>query len=232
MKAVTGMSKEDTRRKINLPNKNEDLAEFIGILTGDGYIGQYKLTGRIVSSIEISGNKLKDYDYMKNFVTPLLKKLFNLDPHFYPRNDQNTLRLIIYSKSLVGSINKLGFPMGNKGNISPPKWILDNDLLFKRYIRGFFDTDGCFLLKNKEGKKYPVANMASKSRPLLESIKTFLSKFGISSYLGKRTAKDLRFKKESIVYKLEINGRKNIALFYQLIGSNNSRNKIKYDEIA
>lgn len=217
---------------LTIPDKDENLTELFGILTGDGYIGQYKLPKRTVSSIEISGNSLKDYDYLQSFVAPLIKKLFDTEPHLYLRKNQNTLRLIIYSKIIVKFFNELGFPMGNKGLIYPPEWILNNSSFFKRFIRGFFDTDGCILFKNKEGKKYPVANMVSKSKPLLESFQDFLKDNKISSYLGKRVIKDPRFKKESIVYKLEINGKTNIHLFYQLIGSNNLRNRIKYKEIV
>ena len=57
---------------------NGDLSEFFGILTGDGYINQYSLPKRIVSVIEITGNKEKDLDYMKNYVSNLIKNLFNL----------------------------------------------------------------------------------------------------------------------------------------------------------
>lgn len=231
MKITKVTSKYDLKRGIIFPKINDDLAEFIGILTGDGYIGQYILSDRVVSSIEISANKIKDLAYINNFVAPLVKKLFNLNPNIYYRNKENTSRLIIYSKDIVQFIHELDFPLGNKGFISPPKWILKNKPFFKRFIRGFFDTDGCITLKNKEGKKYPVANMASKSKPLLESISIFLKKNEISSYLGRTISNDPRFKKETITYKLEINGIKNIILFNQLIGSNNPRNEVKYKEM-
>ena len=47
------MSKEDKKRNISFPDKNKAFAEFFGIMTGDGYIGQYKLPKRVVSNIEI-----------------------------------------------------------------------------------------------------------------------------------------------------------------------------------
>lgn len=115
MKITKVTSRYDLKRSIIFPKRNEDLAEFIEILTGDGYIGQYHLSDRIISSIEISANLSKDLDYIKNFVAPLVKRLFNLDPNIYSRNSQNTLRLIIYSKDIVKFINELGFPLGNKG---------------------------------------------------------------------------------------------------------------------
>lgn len=230
MKIIKATSKYDIQRRIIFPKINQDLAELVGILTGDGYIGQYILQDRIVSSIEISANKIKDLEYIEKFVSPLVKELFNLNPNIYKKKGENTLRLIIYSKDIFQFIKNLGFPPGKKGFISPPKWILNNKIFFRRFIRGFFDTDGCINLKNKEGKKYPVLNMGSKSEPLLKCISVFLKNNRISSYLGKIIAKDKRFKKESVTYKLEINGIKNIRLFYRFIGSNNPRNKMKYEE--
>ncbi|HLC78604.1 MAG TPA: LAGLIDADG family homing endonuclease [Candidatus Nanoarchaeia archaeon] len=232
MKIIKAVSKYNLKRGITFPKRSEDLAEFIGILTGDGYIGQYILADRVISSIEISANLVKDEGYIKNFVAPLVKVLFNLEPNIYARESQNTLRLVIYSKDIVQFINELGFPLGNKGFIFPPKWILNNESLFKRFIRGFFDTDGCIVFKNKEGKKYPVVSMGSKSKPLLECISAFLRSKETPSYLGQIISKDPRFKKESITYKLEINGSKNTSFFYQLIGSNNPRNKSKYGELT
>ena len=214
------------------PKKTESLAEFFGILTGDGYIGQYNFPKRTVSSLEISGNRIKDYEYMKDFVLPLIKNLFNVEPHIYIRENQNVLRLIIYSKELIKSINKLGFPLGRKGFITPPSWITENPIFFKKFIRGFFDTDGNLCLKNKEGKKYPVLSLNSKSKFLLIEIQKFLKSYNINSYLGMHTDRNSRYIKEVICYKLQISGRNNVSMFYNLIGSNNDRNVNRYKEIV
>lgn len=214
-----------TRPKIILPKRNEFLAEFFGILTGDGYINQYRYPDRRVSVIEITGNKEKDFDYMKEYVCFLTKNLFNLTPNFYVRESQNTIRVIIYSKEIFDFIKKENFPLGNKGEIKIPKWIIEEKLFFKRFVKGFFDTDGCLCLKNKEGKKYPSIGLSSKSQSLLIRIKSFLARIKIPSYLGKRIKKDLK-----LDYKLEINGSKNVLLFFKEIGSNNIRNLTKYWE--
>ena len=50
----------DKRRGVTLPVKNRDLAEFMGILTGDGFINVYPARQEYV--IEVSGNKLKDFE--------------------------------------------------------------------------------------------------------------------------------------------------------------------------
>ena len=204
---------------------NGDLSEFFGILTGDGYINQYSLPKRIVSVIEITGNKEKDLDYMKNYVSNLIKNLFNLSPNIYLRESQNTVRVIIYSKIVFNIIKEKGFPLGDKGEIKIPEKVMSNKVFFKRFIRGFFDTDGCLCLKNKEGKKSPSIGLASKSKSLLILIQEFLKQRGISSYLGKRIKKDFK-----VVHKLDINGKENIKKFFKKIGSKNQRNLLKYQE--
>ncbi len=51
------------RKKISLPKSTDPkLAEFIGILLGDGHLG------KLNSEISITCNLVLDYDYMKNYV--------------------------------------------------------------------------------------------------------------------------------------------------------------------
>ncbi len=219
--------KKDT---IIFPEQSKELAELFGILTGDGYIGQYQLPDRLVSSIEITGNKLKDFEYIKDFTSGIIRNLFNIVPRFYIRGSQNTVRLIVNSKEIVSFLNEQGFPLGRKGNIIPPKWITNKPKFFLKYIRGIFDTDGYLVLKNKEGKRYPVIGISSISKPLLNSIKEFLNKLNISSYLGTRVVNNERYKKQLIEHKLQISGERNICLFFNKIGTSNLRNKIKYRE--
>ena len=96
----------------------------------------------------------------------------------------------------------------------------------KKYIRGIFDTDGHLCLKNKEGKKYPVIGLASISLPLTISVRKMLDESGISSYLDTCLSGH-----KKTLYKIQISGKKNINLFFKLIGSSNLRNLMKYKEM-
>ena len=209
---------------------NENIAELMGILTGDGFINYYSKNRAYV--IDISGNKAKDFDYHKNFIGLLVEELFNFKPKIYFVNNQKAIRTRICSKDIFNSVKEYGFPIGRKEEISIPSWITNNKLFFRRFIRGVFDTDGCLCLKQKEGKKYPVISISSKSKSLLILIKSFLECCKISSYLDKYDSKiEMRtYKKDWNVYKLQINGKKNISLFFDIIGSKNQRNLIKYQE--
>ncbi len=228
---INELNTTDRIRGIKLPEKSEELAEFIGILMGDGFMNYYEKRREFV--IDIAGNKLKDRDYLENFVSSLVKELFNLTPSFIIKKNQNSINLRIRSKSIFYFLKQSGFPVGRKGEVFPPQWIIKKDLLFRRFIRGIFDTDGYLCIKNKEGKKYPVIGLVSKSISLLEPIKCFLESLNITSYLGSHSSNNNpRYKKEWIVYKLQISGNKNVNLFFKEIGSNNQRNKLKHKEMG
>lgn len=212
----------DKKRGITFPDRNEQLAEFFGVLTGDGFMNEYKT--RQAYLVEISGNKLKDWDYLRNFVTKLSQTLFNLTPKFIIRKNVNTILIAIRSKGIYYFLRDCGFPSGEKGEIIAPNWIKENPILYRSFIRGLFDTDGCLCLKNKEGKKYPVIGIASKSKSLLVPTQEFLRNLGISSYLDNNRLTN--------VYKLQISGKRNINLFFDIIGSNNMRNQLKYREMG
>lgn len=221
-------SVEDKRRNISFPERNEELSEFLGILTGDGFMNEYPRRQAYV--IEISGNKLKDYNYLDCFVSNLIKKLFNVEPSFYERTDQNTIFLRVLSKGIFYFLKDCGFFPGKKAEIVSPTWVAKNTLFFRRFIRGVFDTDGYLCLKNKEGKKYPVLGIVSKSKSLLLEIENFLEDLKISSCIASQKNSGERYKSESVVYKLQVSGRKNIQLFFSEIGSNNLRNLNKFYE--
>lgn len=229
MEVSEKLSKEDVRRGISFPDKNESLAEFLGILSGDGYMNEYPKRQEYV--IEISGNKIKDYDYLNEFVFSLINRLFNVKPSLHKKKNENTVVIKVSSKGVFHFLKELEFPSGRKGEIISPSWIIENKILFKRFIRGFFDTDGYVCLKNKEGKKYPVLGMTSKSKSLVTQFKQFLNDLNISSCIVPQKNFGERYQHDSMVYKLQISGKKNIGIFFSQIGSNNSRNLNKLNEI-
>ncbi len=228
MKNYEILNKSDRKRRIKIPERHSELAELLGILTGDGFMNYYPKRQAYI--IGIAGNKLKDLEYLENFTSKLIKNLFNLSPRLYLHKSQNTASLVFRSKSIFYFLEECGFPTGRKGEISIPKWILENPDFFKKFIRGVFDTDGHLCLKNKEGKKYPVIGITSKSKSLLFPIKEFLNSYGITSYLGSHRADTSN--KKFIVNRVQISGQKNIGLFFDQVGSNNPRNLMKYMEMA
>lgn len=217
------------RNKISFPEKCIGLAEFLGVLVGDGFMNYYQK--RQAYLIEISGNKIKDLDYHLQHLHSLIRELFNFTPKIYYAKNQNTLRTIIRNKDIFYFLNDAGFKPGRKEELNLPQWVLENQEFINSFIRGVFDTDGYLCLKNKENKKYPVIGITSKSKHLLEEIKKAIEAHKISSYLGKETEVSPRYTKVLIKYKLQISGKKNVLLFFKKINSNNPRNIVKFNEM-
>lgn len=219
-------SRGDIERNIILPNKKtSELAEFMGILTGDGYMNHYR---KYDYNIDITGNKLFDSDFIEKYVFNLAKKLFNVNGCIIRRNDQNTVYIRIRSRAILFYLKEIGFKTGYKGRIGIPGWIKKDNAFLISFIRGLFDTDGTLCLKNRKIKIYPVVSISSKSDLLMKEVQNFAKKNGISSYLAKDVQNDKRFKKQVIVYRLQINGYKNSNNWLKLIGSNNERIKNRF----
>lgn len=134
-------------KKITKPKFSKSLAEFMGILFGDGHLSNYQVI--------VTTNSQTDYKHAL-FVQLLMKKLFHTSTTIKKRKNENTITIISSSKALVNFLNQQNMPIGNKikHGLSVPKWIKNNTTYQRAFIRGLFDTDGCIYLdKHKIGKR-------------------------------------------------------------------------------
>lgn len=192
---------------ITLNLKSPDVAEFLGVLIGDGFIGSYP--GRM---IQITGNKINDKEYYQNYLIPLIKRIFNAKINFYER--RNCLRLTIYSKEIFTTIKAtFDFPVGKKGDIAIPKNMLESDECKLRLIRGLFDTDGSISLQRK---KYPVIAIITTSKILALQIQEILNQFDFRAYICKSTQKGFKD-----AFRVTIFGKQKVLKWKSLIGSSN-----------
>jgi len=180
--------------------------------------------------IEIAGNKLSDKEYLFSYVAGIIKELFNIQACQIEKKYQNSIYLRVRSKAIFNYLFENGFKKGRKEQIGVPLWIIKNDVLMQSFVKGFFDTDGCLSIKNKEGKKYPTISISSKSKKLIKIIRRYVTSKCINSCFIKDVRTDERFSKQKIVYKIEVNGFVNIERWFELIGSSNKRNLNKYSE--
>jgi len=124
-------------KPIKKPNFSEKLAEFVGIILGDGSICK--------SQISITLHSEDDKEYSK-FVVNLIKKLFNVHVGICYRKDSEATTYNISRTELIHfCIEKLGLKQGNKirQQIDIPNWIKQNRLYSIICVRGLVDTDGC-----------------------------------------------------------------------------------------
>ena len=193
---------------INLNLKSPELSEFIGVLIGDGFIGSY---GRTTKMIQITGHKINDKKYYYQYLNPLINNIFNTKTHIYEQ--ENGLRLTIYSKKIFETLrDQLDFPVGKKGQITIPKSLIVTNECKLRLIRGLFDTDGSIHLQRN---KYPVIAITTTSEKLAKQVQDLLNEFNFGAYICKSKGK-IRD-----AFRVTIFGKQKVLKWKELIGSSN-----------
>lgn len=201
-----------TPRPIRKPRKSEDLAEFVGIMMGDGGLSTYQAT--------VSLHQIDDADFSA-YVSGQFKKLFDVVPSIYDR-ERELLRTIVASRiELVRYLHVLGLPLGNKvkQQFDMPPWVKKNRRFLIACIRGLVDTDGCIFTHRYQVKgtwySYKKLSFTTASRPLLRSVYRSLKSLGMNP----RTArgKDVR-----------LDSRADMKLYFELIGTSNPKHLRRY----
>jgi len=169
------------------PKKSRKLAEFVGIMLGDGYVGK--------QHIEITLNSLIEEKYAK-YVLELCNELFGSFPKMFRKKDCNAFSIYYNGINLVKYLNKIGLSTGNKVKLqaSVPLWIKRNKKYAKICCRGLIDTDGCIAIHryciNRKRYFYKKLIFTNHSVPLADFVYDILSQNGlhpkIYSHLEKR----------------------------------------------
>lgn len=189
------------------PKKSAELAEFVGLMLGDGSISRYQLN--------VTLHRYDDYDYGV-FVCDLIRKLFNVSPSITASktclvNDYRVCRV----EMVKFCVDKLGLVVGCKvrQNIDIPDWVLKRKKYLIPCIRGLFDTDGCVIMHRYRvrGREYLYKKLGftSHSRPLRLSYYWALNSFGIKARLAG--------------YDVRVDGQEAVLKFFKIIGSHNPK---------
>lgn len=126
--------------------ESEKLAEFIGIMLGDGNIWKNQIR------IAFDKRNIKYIDY----VDKLFKGIVGLRPKRRILEKTNQAYLYFYSRDFVNKLIEFGLKRGSKiGNqIGIPNWIKENKIYAKACVRGLIDTDGCIYRCKREKQTY------------------------------------------------------------------------------
>lgn len=208
--------KKSHPKEFKIPKYSQDLAEFFGIMMGDGGINSdWQFT--------ITLNAISDRDYCEKVIC-LSNKLFGVKPTVSQRRNSNTLVLKFSSVYLVRYLIKLGLPNGNKmrNGLNIPEWIILNKKFKKACVRGLIDTDGCIFIHRHsiKGKIYKNLGLSFRSYDpkLIIQVADIFREFDIMPHVSKRGT-DLSLYKEGSVIK-----------FLNTFGTSNERIYSKYDE--
>lgn len=170
----------------------------------------------------------------------ILLKIKEAFPFFRIYKDSKRNKVILQS-----SINKVRLDLINNGclyaksfinkeNLKIP--IYENILLYKHFIRGFFDGDGgCTLTQLNNKRIQKRVYIYSGNLNLINEIKTVLENFNINTSIDLNPKpKNTGFSKNSIVYKLTIS-TSSYKDFYKLLYENADlfmlRKKLKFEKI-
>ncbi len=193
------------------PQESNKLAEFIGIMLGDGGMTDGQIT------IYLSG--ITDHQYSR-FVANLIKRLFELKASINENKKEHLLRVGISGINVVKYLIEKGLKVGNKVllQVGVPAWIWKNKEYIKACIRGLIDTDGCFLIHkykvNNKEYKYPKICFSNHSEPILDFVHKSLLKLG---YNPKRTFE----------YDVWLHNQNEVKRYLQEIGTNNFKPVVK-----
>lgn len=199
-------SKITKPKNIVIPVKSEKLAEFIGIVMGDGTIAPYH--------VAITLDSFADKDYIP-YVNELAYSLFGVQPKIHNRSDCRAVNVVIARKNLVEYLISLGLPQGNKikQGLSIPGWLKNNQNYALACVRGLVDTDGSIFTHKyrSNGKYYSYKKLAftSASKQLRTDVAEILSKSDITI---RHVGMDIR-----------IDSKDSIEQYFDLVGSSNPK---------
>lgn len=211
-------------REIIIPEKDEKLAELIGIILGDGSI-QYHKYG---SSVRIVGDSIKDKEYLLNYVKPLGDTLFGVDSKVSKHRKWNELFINIYSKQVVEFLLSVGLQQGDKikNQVTIPRWIFENDSYLKACLRGLVDTDGSiYELKPHWPGLWQIC-FTNRNDSLMNDFREGLLKLGI------KCSKIYTYTPNKRSPEVYITKKTELSKFYKEIGFSNPKHRLKYSPVV
>jgi intein/homing endonuclease len=201
-------------REVSKPQFDEKLAEFIGIVMGDGGVTKRQLTIYLNAKVD------KPYSI---FVRHLIKEVFKLDSGV-SLCQKGVIRVSVSRTLLINYLESMGLKRGNKirHNLDMPKWIKENDTFSMACIRGLMDTDGCLFMERHQIKNkiysYPRLSLVSASEALRNSVFLTFKRLGYLPFIrGNRS--------------VQLESYLDIRNYFDKIGTNHPKNKAKFQAL-
>lgn len=206
----------NTAKSIKKPIFSAVLAEFVGIILGDGGISKRQVV--------VTLHRYDDKEYSE-YVRQVIKKLFCVVPGVY-RNKKSLADNIVISRiELVQFlVDKLGLKIGSKvrQQVDVPVWIKDKKPYSVACLRGLVDTDGCIIKHRYVVKRkkycYKKLSFTNASLPLLQFVFETLVRLGMSPRATKN-GEEVRLESQ---YDME--------RYFRVVGSNNQKHLNRWSD--
>ncbi|MBP9727771.1 MAG: LAGLIDADG family homing endonuclease [Candidatus Moranbacteria bacterium] len=196
------------------PEFSQELAEFVGIMLGDGGMSDHQFT--------VTLNRVTDRGYFR-FVEMLIKELFDVSVTFYMHKKSLAKRAVVSRVALVRYlVGVVGLHVGSKvrQQVDIPSWIKENRQYSISCLRGLIDTDGCIILHQylSKGKRYCYKKIGftSRSYPLLQSASAILLILGIKHRIMKNN------------WDIRIEAQEEVKKYFQVVGTHNPKHLKRY----
>lgn len=111
-----------------------DLAEYIGVMLGDGNISKFPRTERLII-VSNANNK----GFINHYAL-LTTKLFAKEPGIFKMKNVQAVRITLYQKYIS---QRLSIPTGNRSKlkIQIPAWIHKDKLYLVRFLKGLYEAE-------------------------------------------------------------------------------------------
>lgn len=189
------------RNDITIPTEHSpELAEFVGILLGDGHISATQVMVTL---------GLKDV-YVSH-VARLIKKVFGVTSKVtVSKSGHKTV--YFGSTAAVRWLRQMGLVSHKvREQVCIPAWIAKDKRFMQAALRGLFDTDGS-VYKLRYGMQISFCNH---SRPLIEGVRNFLITLGFSP-------------SKISGYNLYLTKRVDIVKFFREVGFKNKKHIVRF----
>ena len=186
---------------ITIPKHSVELAEFIGILLGDGHLTPTQVTVTLGT---------KEWAYVL-YVQSLMHKLFGVNPKIITSKTNGAV-VYLGSTVLVRWLIKMGLVHNKvKFQVDIPKWCLSKRVYAKAVVRGLIDTDGSIY---RMGTRAQIS-FCNKSENLLKSLSKALVVLGFSP-------------SKISVNKIYLTRNKDLSAYWKNIGFSNPKHSSRY----
>ena len=201
-------------KPIRTPSPSRLLAEYLGMVAGDGHIDTYQVT--------LTTNSETDLQHAKHFAKTA-SHLFGVQARISFKTSSKACVVTLNSKTLSDYLQVQGFPKGSKIKLGlpVPRWISNDKAFSFAFIRGLFDSDGC-VYQDKHlirGKKYLHIGLAfaNNEEHLLEFFKATLVRAGLRPT-------------QKTKYRIFLRRSADIDKYFLFVGTSNRKHMIRYQK--
>ncbi len=201
-------------QKLN-KDMEKQIAEFIGIMLGDGNLGRYKskVNSKIKTQhrIRISLDS-RNKNYIK-YVINLIKEILKIEPKVHYKKNENVADIGVYRKDTFFWLrDKIGLKESPKwNNMEIPKKYFQ-ERFYPFILKGLFDTDGSLTIFKNNGILYPRIEIKICPSPTQKQIIKILNNLRFNYRIQNLDKGKIR---------VRISGVKELQKWFKLIGSAN-----------